>query len=213
MTSLVHVVHASKTYRQGETPALVDASIEVDENDRIALVGRSGSGKSTLLNLMAGLDHPSEGLVTWHGSAQLPLPGLIGSAFQSPSLIPWLDVEENVCLPLLFSKVARPADPLTLLAQLGVAELARKLPGELSGGQAQRVALARAMVTIPVLLLADEPSGQLDHETAGSVLATLENWADEHNVALVIATHDPEIAAAMKRVVTLEHGRMTEIPQ
>ena len=213
MTPLVRLDHVRKSYGAEQPPALTDISLEVWRGDRIALIGRSGSGKSTVLNLMAALDNPSAGEVSWPALSTPLKPGQIGSAFQSPSLIPWLDVEENVRLAVVFSEVSRPSAPLEVLSRLGVGDLAKKLPGELSGGQAQRVALARAMATTPDLLLADEPSGQLDHETARQVIDTLTRWADESDVTLVIATHDPQVAATMTRVLALDHGRLVEIPE
>lgn len=211
MTALVHFDHVRKDYDGASAPALLDVTFDIFERDRIALTGRSGSGKSTILNLIAGLDETTAGEVTWPRDGQ-PAPGDVGLAFQSPSLIPWLTVEENVRLPLLISAVDRPGDPLALLGQLGLRDLAPKLPSELSGGQAQRVALARAMVTTPPLLLADEPSGQLDHETAARLLAALSHWADACGAAVVIATHDPIVAASAQRCLTLDHGHLTEIP-
>lgn len=213
MTALVRFEHVGKQYTGGDKPALSDVNLEVGEGDRIALVGRSGSGKSTLLNLIAALDVPTAGQITWPGLDSPPATGDVGTAFQSASLIPWLTVEENVRLPLLLSARKRSADPVGLLERLGVANLVNKLPSELSGGQAQRVGLARAMVSTPALLVADEPSGQLDHHTAEQVIATLKNWADANGSALVIATHDPAIAGLMTRQWTLDHGQMTEIPQ
>jgi putative ABC transport system ATP-binding protein len=162
---------------------------------------------------MAALDEPTAGRVTWPALASPPAIGDIGTAFQSASLIPWLNVEENVELPLLLATRERPGDPQRLLERLGVGSLAKKLPSELSGGQAQRVGLARAMVSTPALLLADEPSGQLDHHTGGQVMAALKEWADANGTTLVIATHDPMIAALMARQWTLDHGQMTEIPR
>ncbi len=211
MTAIVHFEHVRKDYRGASAPALVDVTFDIFEHDRIALMGRSGSGKSTVLNLIAGLDEATAGEVRWPLYGH-PIAGDIGLAFQSPSLIPWLTVEENVRLPLLISTATRPGDPLDLLAQLGLSELSSKLPAELSGGQAQRVALARAMATTPRLLLADEPSGQLDHETADQVLDVLDRWADGSGTALVIATHDPAVVGSTQRRWTLDHGHLAEIP-
>ncbi|MBN9305994.1 MAG: hypothetical protein BGO82_00815 [Devosia sp. 67-54] len=211
MTALVQFDHVRKDYRGASAPALIDVTFDIFERDRIALMGRSGSGKSTVLNLIAGLDEATAGEVRWPLYGH-PVATDIGLAFQSPSLIPWLTVEENVRLPLLISTVTRPGDVLGLLSRLGLSDLASKLPSELSGGQAQRVALARAMVTTPRLLLADEPSGQLDHETANRVLDMLDGWADDSGTALVIATHDPMVAASTQRCWTLDHGHLAEIP-
>lgn len=213
MTNLVEMRGLGKTY--DGAPAVEDVTLSIAPGDRIALLGRSGSGKSTLLNIIAGLDQPSSGQITWpglEGNAPL-LPTKIGLMFQTRSLIPWLDVVENVHLPLEIAGRGGDADTraFVLLALFGVAGLADKLPDELSGGQAQRVALARAMVTTPPLLLADEPTGQLDHETASDVIGKLKAWADRLDIALVIATHDLAMAKLMDKVWTIDHGHVVEI--
>ncbi|MGN6487308.1 MAG: ABC transporter ATP-binding protein [Devosia sp.] len=213
MTNLVEMRGLGKTY--DGAPAVEDGTLSIAPGDRIALLGRSGSGKSTLLNIIAGLDQPSSGQITWpglEGNAPL-LPTKIGLMFQTRSLIPWLDVVENVHLPLEIAGRGGDADTraFVLLALFGVAGLADKLPDELSGGQAQRVALARAMVTTPPLLLADEPTGQLDHETASDVIGKLKAWADRLDIALVIATHDLAMAKLMDKVWTIDHGHVVEI--
>lgn len=202
-----------RTYPQGTTPvvALASATCAIHPGDRIALMGPSGSGKSTLLHLLAGLDTPTSGTLTWPalGDRASLRPSQIGLVFQAPSLLAPLTARENVALPLLLAgngEQAAQQHAQAMLAQIGLAAIADKLPEELSGGQAQRVAVARALVIGPALLLADEPTGQLDHATAqhllDSLLAALEGTA----TALVIATHDPLVAARMDRVWQMDHG-------
>jgi len=171
----------------------------VCRGDRIAMMGQSGSGKSTLLHLLAGLDTPTSGTVTWPGigKAVSLRPGPVGIVFQSPSLIPSLDVAENVSLPLiLMGEGKRNAADATAAAldTLGISDLSAKLPEELSGGQSQRVAIARALAHRPTLILADEPTGQLDHDAARIVIDALIDAANATNAGLVVSTHDPEVA-------------------
>ncbi|MDE2017701.1 MAG: ABC transporter ATP-binding protein [Hyphomicrobiales bacterium] len=197
--------------------AVADAGFEIRVGDRIALVGPSGGGKSTLLNLIAGLEDASEGLLDRPGlDGTLPLrPRQIGFAFQAPSLVPTLNVAENMDLPVELGGIpTRGALPaVDLLALFGVDDLLDKLPDRMSGGQMQRVALARALVPRPTLLLADEPTGQLDRATGertiDALLRTLDGWP----CALVVATHDPAVAARMSRVWRMDAGRLTELPQ
>lgn len=197
--------------------ALSDATCSLRRGDRIALTGRSGSGKSTLLHLLAGLEEPSIGTVTWPGIGTIRelRPGPVGIVFQSPSLVPSLNVGENVALPLLLMGQRRDAarsTSLTALARLGVAELADKLPEELSGGQSQRVAIARALAHRPVLILADEPTGQLDHTTAAIVIDALIEAASEADAALLISTHDPDVARRLDATWSIEDGLLTTTP-
>jgi len=211
MTTLVQFEGVTKTYGVG-APAVVDLSLVVPDQARITLIGRSGSGKSTILNLIAGLDQPSKGSVTWPGLSHPLLPTQIGVAFQGSSLIPWLSIEENVALPLQIAATKQASiKPTDLLAELGVDDLQHKLPEEISGGQSQRVALARAMMTNPRLLLADEPSGQLDRQTADRVLEVLLAWTKRTGAALLLATHDPQIASRLDAVWSIDHGRVVEI--
>ena len=179
---------------------------------RIAITGPSGSGKSTLLNLLAGLEDASSGSITWPGldAARPLLPHQIGFAFQSPSLVPALTVLENVRLPLDISGLAPPMamDPAEALERLSLSQLRDKLPDQLSGGQMQRVALARALVTRPKIIFADEPTGQLDHATGQSVMQALLNALEGTGTALVLATHDPGIAALMDENWQMENGRL-----
>ena len=180
---------------------------------RVAITGPSGSGKSTLLNLLAGLEDTSAGTITWPGlDASRPLrPQQIGFVFQSPSLIPALTVFENIRLPLDITGMVPPIamDPNEALQRLSLSDLRDKLPDQLSGGQMQRVALARALVTRPRVLLADEPTGQLDQPTGQSVMRALMAALDDAGAALVVATHDPDIAALMGECWRMDGGRLT----
>ena len=166
---------------------------------QIALMGPSGSGKSTLVHLLAGIDTPTSGTITWPALSDEPhlRPGPIGVVFQSASLLPPLTVIENVALPLLLggaTEIEATRSAHEALALLELDSLAGKLPEELSGGQAQRVAIARVLAGDPKLILADEPTGQLDFETATHVIDVLIAAADASGAALLINTHDPLIA-------------------
>jgi putative ABC transport system ATP-binding protein/lipoprotein-releasing system ATP-binding protein len=169
---------------------------------RVALVGPSGSGKSTLLHLMGGLDAPTVGTVDWPaiGDRDVLRPGPLAMVFQGPSLLPPLTVLENVGLPLVLAG-ERDADARVkaraALDQLGLADLADKLPEEISGGQSQRVAVARALAGEPRLILADEPTGQLDRTAGAEVVEVLLAASEHADAALVVATHDPAVADRM----------------
>jgi putative ABC transport system ATP-binding protein len=185
-------------------PAVHGVSCGIRAGDRVVITGPSGSGKSTLLHLMAGLEVPTSGTVTWPSAQAAPSsrPDLVGVIFQAPSLIPALDVVANVALPLVLADTpdhlakdqARAA-----LDLLGLLPLAPKLPEELSGGQAQRVAIARALTCQPAVLLADEPTGQLDRDAGSAVIDVLLAAADATNSAVVVCTHDPSVS---RRFVT-----------
>ena len=187
---------------------------EIGPGEQIAIMGSSGSGKSTLLHLIAGLDAPTTGSVTWPalGDRASLRPGPIALVLQGPSLLPPLDVTENVALPLVLGGVdagesterARDA-----LARFDLTDLADKLPEELSGGQAQRVAIARALAQHPQLLLADEPTGQLDHVTGAAVIGILLEAAAGWGATLVVSTHDPEIAVRFGRRWAIDDGRLS----
>jgi ABC-type lipoprotein export system ATPase subunit len=192
----------SRTYGHGPTAvaAVRGASCAVFAGEQIALTGPSGSGKSTLLHLLAGLDSPTAGTVEWPALGGTPasqVPGTVGLVFQGPSLLPDLDIAENVALPLILagqSDAEARRRALRVLADLDIDELAAKLPEEVSGGQAQRVAVARALVGGPRLILADEPTGQLDHVSAAAVINLLVSRAHVLGAALVVTTHDPLVA-------------------
>jgi putative ABC transport system ATP-binding protein/lipoprotein-releasing system ATP-binding protein len=191
--------------------ALQHATCRIVRGDRIALVGPSGSGKSTLLHLLAGLDDPTSGRITWPalGDKASLRPTQVSFVFQAESLLAPLTVLENIEVPCLLGGSASDAareDATVLLGQLDLAALADKLPEEISGGQAQRAAVARSLITRPALILADEPTGQLDHATARHLLDLLEQRLEGSDAALVIATHDSFVAGRMKTQWKMEHG-------
>jgi putative ABC transport system ATP-binding protein len=193
--------------------AVYGVSCTVAPGSRIALTGPSGSGKSTMLHMMAALETPSAGTISWPALNDHPQahPGRIGVVFQGPSLLPALDVAENVALPLLLADVdEREAAHRAAhaLSQLGIADLADKLPEQLSGGQAQRVAVARVLAARPRLILADEPTGQLDHAAAQLVLDVLLHASRELGAALVVSTHDPLIAQRLDTRWAMRDGRI-----
>jgi len=215
-TLLVEAQAVGRSYRDGasEVAALVSATCSVAPADRIAIVGPSGSGKSTLLQLMAGLDLPTAGVICWPalGARETLRPANVAVIFQQHSLLDPLTVVENVELPLLLTRVsprtARTA-AVAALESLELAELCDRLPEELSGGQAQRVTVARALAVKPRLILADEPTGQLDHRTADRVVTALLQALAGTATALVIATHDAAVAAYMNQQWQIDHGLLT----
>jgi ABC-type lipoprotein export system ATPase subunit len=201
--------------------ALNGVSLDVQQGEFIALVGRSGCGKSTLLNLAGAMDFPTSGRVLLQGqsTSELSDAGLtilrrlkVGFIFQSFQLLNTLSVLENVELPLLLAAqpdTRRRAQQQLELVELG--DLASRMPHQLSGGQMQRVAIARAMVHQPKLLLADEPTGNLDTQTGNLILALLRRIADEHKTAILMATHSVESAAIADATVKLRDGRIAEV--
>jgi putative ABC transport system ATP-binding protein len=210
----------SKRYHQGATSvvALDGVDLVVRPGELVGLVGRSGSGKSTLLHVAGGLDRPDAGEVTVGGVAlgacsRSQLARLrrrrIGFVFQFFQLVAGLTVRENVALPLaLDGRRDHDGAVDALLHAVGLGEVAHRLPGELSGGQMQRVAVARALVGGPALVLADEPTGNLDSASADAVLSLLVDQARHRGAALVLATHDAAAVARMDRVVTMRDGRL-----
>lgn len=210
------VAHAlGRSYRRGSTEvvALREATCTVLPGDRIALVGRSGSGKSTLLHLLGGLDAPTVGTITWPrlGARDSLRPSQVAFVFQTPSLLPALTAVENVELPLLLGNADLSlvrAAALESLARLDLSALADKLPEELSGGQTQRVAMARALVAHPQLVLADEPTGQLDRPTAQHIFDALLAALVGTHAALIVATHDQSVAERLDQVWRIEHGML-----
>lgn len=213
---LVRARGAARTFGAG--PAAVVAihgiNCEVQAGERIALMGPSGSGKTTLLHLLAGLDRPTAGTVKWPaiGAASDLRPGPVAVVFQASSLLPPLTVLENVALPLLLEGWSREvaADAAThALDRLNLTDLATKLPEELSGGQAQRVAIARVLAGKPLLILADEPTGQLDHQSAAAVTEALNATATHTGAALLVNTHDPAVAEHLPIHWTMRSGALT----
>lgn len=196
----------------GSVSVLRGVDCRIDDGDHIAIVGPSGSGKSTLFHCLGGLVKPTSGELSWPalGARETLLPEKIQFVFQSPSLYPALNVVWNVSLPMVLA--GRGADPearaLEVLEAFGLGELSDKLPEELSGGQAQRVAMARALAIRPRLILADEPTGQLDSKTATAFLERVLEMTRTAGAALVIATHDPLMARQMDQRWTIEHGAL-----
>jgi ABC-type lipoprotein export system ATPase subunit len=193
------------------TEAVRWASCAIRPSDRIALIGPSGSGKSTLLHLLGGLDCPTTGSLSWPGLGprEALRPGKIADVFQGPSLLPPLSVVENVRLPLLLQGTSeREATVLAeaALARFGAAPLRNKLPEEISAGQAQRIAIARAVASRPALLLADEPTGQLDSISADEVISVVLAAVEELGAAAIIATHDPRVARRFSIVWEMDDG-------
>ncbi len=222
--SLIELRDVTKSYQRDaiEIPVLERVSITVGEGDFMGLMGPSGSGKSTLLNLLAGIDRPSRGtirigdteisslseraLATWRARH-------IGFIFQLYNLIPVLTAFENVELPLLLtslSKKQRRDHVMTALGIVGIADREKHYPRQLSGGQEQRVAIARAIVTDPTLLLADEPTGDLDAKSAGEVLTLLQRLNQEFKKTIVMVTHDPHAAERASHLLHLEKGTLVE---
>ena len=193
-------------------------SLDVPESDVLAITGPSGSGKSTLLGLIAGLDRPTSGSIVVDGLDITGLDenalarlrcGTIGFVFQSFQLIPTLTALENVAVPLeLAGRADAPGHALALLESVGLADRARHYPAQLSGGEQQRVALARAVALRPRLLLADEPTGNLDTRTGAHVVELLLKLRDEFRATLVLVTHDDALARHAHRVVRLRDGRV-----
>jgi ABC-type lipoprotein export system ATPase subunit len=213
---VVRADHVARTFGRGQTAveAVHGITCAVRRGDRIALSGASGSGKSTLMHLLAGLDAPTAGSITWPaiGDRSALRPGPVAVVFQAPSLMPPLDVLENVALPLQLAGAHRvPARQRAELAlqRLGLESVASALPEELSGGQAQRVAVARVLVGRPSLILADEPTGQLDHASGSLVIDALISTADEVDAALMVNTHDALVAERFTQRWTMHDGRLT----
>jgi putative ABC transport system ATP-binding protein/lipoprotein-releasing system ATP-binding protein len=195
--------------------ALEPATFSIAKGSRIALLGPSGSGKSTLLNLVVGLDEPSAGRITWPaiGPREALRPLAVGMIHQFAALVPTLTVGENVALPLLLAH--RPAEMDSVraaIAAVGLSDVADRLPDELSGGQAQRAGIARVLAHRPMLLLADEPTGQLDQATGQAMLSAILVHADRNGTTVMVATHDPAIAARMDLIWQMDHGRLMMPP-
>jgi putative ABC transport system ATP-binding protein len=214
--------HVHKHYRRGgqSVPVLQDLSLNVEAGDFVALMGPSGSGKSTLLNLIAGIDRPDSGEIRIAGQdiATLSEAALarwraqnVGFIFQFYNLIPVLTAYENVALPLQLTdltgqeKHKRVTDAL---AQVGLADRMDHRPNELSGGQQQRVAIARALITNPDIIVADEPTGDLDRQSAEDILAMLERLNQQMGKTILMVTHDPKAAGHARSVLHLEKGQL-----
>jgi len=222
---LIQASNITKSYRMGDqdVPALKGLSFEIGEGAFAAFVGPSGSGKSTLLNLIGCLDHPSSGTLQVHGtdvstlsrSAAATFRGEhLGFVFQDFNLVPVLSAYENIEYPLLmvrgWSEAKRRDRVEKMLAAVGMTEQAHKRPDQLSGGQKQRVAVARALVGEPKLVLADEPTANLDHDTAYKVLNLMKAMRTDFGTSFIFSTHDPKIMREAELTFTLEDGRLVQ---
>jgi putative ABC transport system ATP-binding protein len=196
----------------GALVAVHGTSCVIEAGARVAVIGSSGSGKSTLLHLIAGLEQPTVGSVTWPGLPPAPERAFeIGVVFQSPSLVPALTVEENTALPLVLAGVSDEESRTRAseaLAAVGLDDLAGQLPEELSGGQGQRVAVARVLAQRPRLVLADEPTGQLDRATGQDLIEVLVGTATRIGAALVVTTHDSAVADRLDTHWYMHEGRL-----
>jgi len=220
MSTLVQVKNVHKYFTRGSEriDVLQGVNLDIPEGDFLALMGPSGSGKTTLLNLMGGLDAPSSGSITIKGADISGLSGSrlsrwrsqhIGFVFQLYNLLPVLTAAKNVELPLLLTKLSkaeRRERVRIALKVVGLADRANHYPRQLSGGQEQRVGIARAIVTDPTLLLADEPTGDLDRKSGDEILDLLYTLNREHGKTIVMVTHDPRAAERAKRTIHLEKG-------
>jgi len=223
MSNLIEVQSVNKTYKRGEETLVVldDLSLEVLEGDFLALMGPSGSGKSTLLNLIGGLDSPTSGqivvneqhletmnasaLSTWRANN-------VGFIFQFYNLLPVLTAHKNIEIPLLLTGLSgfeRKEHVSTALDVVGLSDRGGHKPNELSGGQQQRVAIARALVSDPDILVCDEPTGDLDRNTATEILDLLQILNRDHGKTILMVTHDPVAAEFSKRTLHLDKGKLT----
>ncbi|MCR5342299.1 MULTISPECIES: ABC transporter ATP-binding protein [unclassified Butyrivibrio] len=218
---ILEIKNLCKVYGKGETrvDALKDVNFEVEQGEFVAIVGPSGSGKSTLLHILGGVDVPTSGIVNIAGTdiGKLDETRLaifrrrnIGLIYQFYNLIPILNVEENLTLPILLDG-KKPDKKLLkdLVEKLGLTKRLKHLPNQLSGGQQQRVSIGRALMNHPALLLADEPTGNLDSENSKEIISLLRKFNKENNQTVIIITHDERIALSADRVITIEDGRIT----
>lgn len=215
---LLRVEHLSKRYGSGSNTvtALNDVSFTIEKGEFVAIMGPSGSGKSTLLHLLGGVDTPSEGKVLIDGTDIYEMDETalaifrrrqIGLIYQFYNLIPILSVEENLTLPLqLDGRKSDPAYQQELVETLGLQKRMRHLPNQLSGGQQQRVSIGRALITKPAIVLADEPTGNLDSQNSQEIMGLLRRFHQEYRQTLLLITHDEAIALLADRILTLQDG-------
>ena len=220
--AFLQVEQLTKVYGSGDAAvrALDGVSLTVERGEFVAVMGASGSGKSTLLHLLGGVDKPTSGRITLDGVSLYDQKEeeltvfrrrQIGLVYQFYNLVPLLTVEENLTLPLLLDgRTADPARVLDLLARLGLESKRRAFPAQLSGGQQQRVAIARALITHPALLLADEPTGNLDSAASESVMRMLTQLNETTGQTIVMITHDEALALQVKRILRLRDGRIVK---
>lgn len=224
MTTLVEIRDVSKTYERGKqkVEVLHHVNLDIQQGDFLALMGPSGSGKTTLLNLIGGLDSPSGGSISVGGQRIDKLGGgalakwrasHVGFIFQFYNLLPMLTAQKNVEVPLLLTALSaaeRKRNASIALQLVGLADRASHKPTELSGGQQQRVAIARAIVSDPSLLVCDEPTGDLDRQSAEDVLGLLQQLNREHGKTIIMVTHDPKAAEYAKQTLHLDKGTLVE---
>ena len=218
---ILEIRNLCKVYGKGETEvhALKNVSFDIEQGEFVAIVGPSGSGKSTLMHTLGGVDVPTSGTVNISGTdiSKLDETKLaifrrrhIGLIYQFYNLIPFLNVEENMTLPILLDKKTPDRKLLLeLVEKLGLSERLKHLPNQLSGGQQQRVSIGRALMNHPALLLADEPTGNLDSKNSKEIIALLRKFNKEYNQTVIIITHDDRIALSADRVITIEDGQIT----
>jgi len=222
MEPLIQIRNLSKVYQRGKqsVEVLHHVDLDIEEGDFVALMGPSGSGKTTLLNLIGGLDTPTQGTIAVAGR---PITRLseddlarwrasnVGFVFQFYNLLPTLTAQKNVELPLLLTKLSaaqRKSRASAALELVGLGQRKSHKPSELSGGQQQRVAIARALVTDPTLIVGDEPTGDLDRQSASEILSLLQQLNREHGKTIIMVTHDPKAAEYAKRTLRLDKGAL-----
>ena len=221
LMNILEIKNLCKVYGSGETrvDALKDVTFDVEQGEFVAIVGPSGSGKSTLMHILGGVDVPTSGIVNIAGTdiGKLDETKLaifrrrnIGLIYQFYNLIPILNIEENMTLPILLDG-KKPDKKLLddIVEKLGMKDRLAHLPNQLSGGQQQRVSIGRALMNHPALLLADEPTGNLDSENSKEIISLLRKFNKENNQTVIIITHDERIALSADRVITIEDGRIT----
>ena len=224
MAQAVKCVEIEKEYVKGKqvVPVLTGINLEIEAGDFLALMGPSGSGKTTLLNLIGGLDHPTGGEIHVSGQSLGGMSGKalakwrsenVGFIFQFYNLLPVLSAHRNVELPLLLTKLSRKQrqkNAATALEIVGLGDRGKHKPNELSGGQQQRVAIARALVADPNLLVCDEPTGDLDRETADEILDLLQSLNRDHGKTIIMVTHDPRAAEHAQNTLHMDKGKLVE---
>ena len=224
MDDFIIEAHGLKRYYQrgAETVKALDGvDVSIRKGEIVAILGPSGSGKTTLINLLSGLDAPTEGTLVIDGKSVAGLSedelvevrrGALGFVFQNFSLLPTLTVTENIELPLMFLGLqADPERTRRVIDAVGLTDRANHLPRELSGGQMQRVAIARALIIEPKILVADEPTGNLDKATGGSIIALFKKLAKEDGLAILLTTHNTVFGSQADRAITLEDGRIVAV--
>ena len=217
---ILQIEHLTKTYGSGDTAvtALSDVSLTVAAGEFVAIIGSSGSGKSTLLHLIGGVDRPTSGTVRLNGEDVFKRSDEelavfrrreVGLVYQFYNLVPVLDVVENMCLPVLMDgRPVNEARLASMLRALGLEGREHHLPNQLSGGQQQRVAIGRALMNAPAVVLADEPTGNLDSRNSAEIMGLLRRSNRELGQTLVVITHDEDVALSADRVIALEDGRV-----